>query len=161
MAHDDDAAASRHNGAGDAPGADAPGARDGGPNGLPRNWLTPVLLLLLREWSSYGYDLIEKAAAFGFAALNPGTLYRMLRQMEKEGMVSSAWDTTGQGPARRVYSITEAGEAYLKLWAGSLEHYQRLMESFFRLYARPAEQPQDHKDHKDRSKSARRPKSAE
>lgn len=133
MAHDDDA--SHGNGAQD--GHD----HDTAPNGLPRNWLTPVLLLLLREWSSYGYDLIEKAAAFGFAALNPGTLYRVLRQMEKEGMVSSAWDTTGQGPARRVYSITEAGEAYLKLWAGSLEQYQRLMESFFRLYMRPGEQP--------------------
>lgn len=146
MAHDDDdAAASRHNGASDA-----------APSGMPRNWLMPVLLLLLREWSSYGYDLIEKAAAFGFAALNPGTLYRVLRQMEKDGMVSSAWDTTGQGPARRVYSITEAGEDYLKLWAGSLEQYQRLMESFFRLYMRPAEQPKDH------SQSAtRRPRSTD
>lgn len=139
MAHDDDeAAASRANGSDGTNGAHD---HDTAPNGLPRNWLTPVLLLLLREWSSYGYDLIEKAAAFGFAALNPGTLYRVLRQMEKEGMVSSAWDTTGQGPARRVYSITEAGEAYLRLWAGSLEQYQRLMESFFRLYARPSEQP--------------------
>ena len=139
MAHDgDDAAASGGNGRAEPRDAHD---HDTAPNGLPRNWLTPVLLLLLREWSSYGYDLIEKAAAFGFAALNPGTLYRVLRQMEKEGMVSSAWDTTGQGPARRVYSITEAGEAYLKLWAGSLEQYQRLMESFFRLYMRPAEQP--------------------
>lgn len=104
------------------------------PGGMPKNWLTAVLLLLLREWSSYGYDLMEKAAAFGFAALNPGTLYRVLRQMEKEGLVSSGWDTSGQGPARRIYSITEAGEAYLKLWAGSLEQYRRTMDTFFRLY---------------------------
>jgi PadR family transcriptional regulator, regulatory protein PadR len=109
------------------------GAHDG-PGGMPKNWLTAVLLLLLREWSSYGYDLMEKAAAFGFAALNPGTLYRVLRQMEKEGLVSSGWDTSGQGPARRIYSITEAGEAYLKLWAGSLEQYRRTMDTFFRLY---------------------------
>jgi PadR family transcriptional regulator PadR len=146
MGFDDDTA-SRHNGATDASDASDASA----PTGLPRNWLTPVLLLLLREWSSYGYDLIEKAAAFGFAALNPGTLYRVLRQMEKEGMVSSAWDTTGQGPARRIYSITDVGEAYLKLWAGSLEQYQRLMESFFRLYTRPGEQPNK------QSKTAERP----
>ena len=149
MAHDDDddASAGPHNGVGSSSGA-----HESGPNGMPRNWLVPVLLLLLREWSSYGYDLIEKAAAFGFAALNPGTLYRMLRQMEKDGMVSSTWDTTGQGPARRVYSITEAGEAYLKLWAGSLEQYQRLMESFFRLYMRPAEQPKTPPKSPDRPK---------
>jgi len=109
-------------------------ARDDGATGMPKNWLTAVLLLQLRELNSYGYDLLEKAAAFGFAALNPGTLYRVLRQMEKEGLVNSGWDTSGQGPARRVYSITEAGEAYLKLWAGSLDQYRRTMDMFFRMY---------------------------
>ena len=105
-----------------------------GPEGMPRNWMTPVILLLLRQWSSYGYDLMERMAAFGFAAMNPGSLYRALRQLEKDGMVSSAWDTSGQGPARRMYSISEAGEAYLKLWASGIEHYRDMMNTFFRLY---------------------------
>jgi PadR family transcriptional regulator PadR len=106
----------------------------------PRDWLVPMLLLMLRQWSSYGYELMEKMAEFGFVALNPGSLYRLLRQMERDGMVTSAWDTTGQGPARRMYSITDAGEAYLELWAASLEQYQRLMEAFYRLYTgRPVE----------------------
>ena len=105
-----------------------------GPEGIPRNWMTPVILLLLRQWSSYDYDLMERMAAFGFAAMNPGSLYRALRQLEKDGMVSSAWDTSGQGPARRMYSITEAGEAYLKLWASGIEHYRDMMNTFFRLY---------------------------
>ena len=116
---------------------DDAGARDDShdsPTGMPKNWLMAVLLLQLRELNSYGYDLLEKAAAFGFAALNPGTLYRVLRQMEKEGLVDSDWDTSGQGPARRVYSITDAGEAYLKLWAGSLDQYRRTMDLFFNLY---------------------------
>jgi len=46
-----------------------------------RNWLVPVLLLMLREWSSYGYELMEKMAAFGFNTMNAGTFYRTLRQM--------------------------------------------------------------------------------
>jgi poly-beta-hydroxybutyrate-responsive repressor len=111
-----------------------------GPEGIPRNWMTPVILLLLREWSSYGYDLIERMAAFGFTAMNPGSLYRVLRQLERDGKVSSAWDTSGQGPARRMYSITEAGEAYLKLWASGIEHYRAMMNMFFRLYSG---QPED------------------
>ena len=106
----------------------------------PRNWMTAVILLLLREWSSYGYDLMERMAAFGFAAMNPGSLYRVLRQLEKDGMVSSTWDTSGQGPARRVYEITEAGEAYLKLWASGIEQYRTMMNMFFRLYT---ERPED------------------
>ncbi len=100
----------------------------------PRNWLVPVILLSLREWNSYGYELMERAAAFGFEAMNPGTLYRTLRQMEKEGIVESTWETSRGGPARRMYSITDAGRAYLDFWAKSLEQYQNTMDNFFRLY---------------------------
>ncbi len=106
----------------------------------PKNWLIPVVLLLLREWSSYGYELMERMASFGFAMMNPGTFYRALRQMEKDGMVNSAWDTSGGGPARRIYSITEAGEAYLKWWADSFGQYQKMMDALFRLHTgRPTE----------------------
>ncbi len=108
--------------------------------GAPTNWLTPAVLLLLRDMSSYGYDLMKALTRFGFAMMNPGPLYRMLRQMEKDGLVSSNWDTTRQGPARRIYSITEAGEAYLKLWGRSLDQYRRMMDQFFRLYTH---QPED------------------
>ena len=99
-----------------------------------KNWLVPILLLMLRQWSSYGYELMEKMSTFGLAAMNPGTFYRTLRQMEKDGMVSSNWDTSEGGPARRVYSITDAGEAYLNYWAESLNQYQRMMDTFFRIY---------------------------
>ncbi|HZS78670.1 MAG TPA: poly-beta-hydroxybutyrate-responsive repressor [Ktedonobacteraceae bacterium] len=99
-----------------------------------KNWLVPMLLLMLREWNSYGYELMEKMAAFGMASMNPGTFYRTLRQMEKDGMVSSRWDTSEGGPARRMYSITSLGEAYLKYWADSLNQYQKLMDTFFRFY---------------------------
>ena len=48
-----------------------------------------------------------------------------------------------------MYSITEAGEAYLKLWTESLNQYQKMMDTFFRLYTglpTPAETPTDKKD---------------
>jgi PadR family transcriptional regulator, regulatory protein PadR len=99
-----------------------------------KHWLVPILLLIVRQWGSYGYVLLEQLSTFGFAALNPGTCYRKLRQMEKDGMVSSHWETSESGPARRIYAITEAGEAYLIQWAQSLEQYQRMMETFLHLY---------------------------
>jgi poly-beta-hydroxybutyrate-responsive repressor len=49
-------------------------------------------------------------------------------------MVRSSWDTSEGGPARRIYSITDAGEAYLKFWADSLNQYQKMMDTFFRFY---------------------------
>jgi PadR family transcriptional regulator, regulatory protein PadR len=104
------------------------------PEARPRNWLVPVILLSLRDWNSYGYELMERASAFGFEAMNPGTLYRTLRQMEKDGIVESTWETSRGGPARRMYTITDAGRAYLDFWARSLEQYQDMMDTFFRLY---------------------------
>jgi PadR family transcriptional regulator, regulatory protein PadR len=101
----------------------------------PRNWLVPVTLLTLRDCTTYGYKLMEQTAKFGFGAMNPGTLYRTLRNMEKDGLCQSEWDTSsGTGPPRRVYSITDAGEAYLGVWVEALEQYQRNMDFFFSLY---------------------------
>lgn len=105
-----------------------------------KNWCVPVILLMLRQWNSYGYELMEKLTAFGLQTMNPGTFYRMLRQMEKDGIVSSTWDISVAGPARRVYAITQAGEEYLKFWAESLDQYQKMMNTFFQLYSLPTEQ---------------------
>jgi len=112
----------------------------------PRNWLVPVILLSLREWNSYGYELMERASAFGFEAMNPGTLYRTLRQMEKDGIVESTWETSRGGPARRMYTITDAGKSYLDFWARSLEQYQQTMDTFFRLYTGRPLQDKKEKD---------------
>jgi PadR family transcriptional regulator, regulatory protein PadR len=104
-------------------------------NVRPRNWSVPVILLSLRECGSYGYELMERTAALGFGTMNPGTLYRTLRHMERDGLCESEWDTTnGGGPARRVYSITDAGKLYLEFWAKSLEKCRQQVDAFFRLY---------------------------
>jgi len=101
----------------------------------PRNWLTPVALVLLREESSYGYELMERLQEeFGFEQIRAGSLYRTLRRAENEGLCKSEWETSEGGPARRVYSITEDGESYLAAWAKACEHYQNVMDSFARAY---------------------------
>lgn len=100
----------------------------------PSNWLEAVVLLSLRERNSYGYELMQRVRVFGFEAMNPGTLYRTLRRMENDGVVESSWETSGGGPARRMYSITGPGEANLGMWATSLEQYQHSVDDFFELY---------------------------
>lgn len=100
----------------------------------PRNWLMPVALVLLKEYSSYGYELWRRMRELGFEDMNPGTLYRALRKMGKDGLCKSKWETTSSGgPARRMYSITDRGETYLGSWVKSLEQYRRNIEAFFKL----------------------------
>ncbi len=123
------------------------GSKPRGAEARPRNWLEPVVLVMLREWNSYGYELLERTTAFGFEAMNPGTLYRTLRHMEKNGTVKSTWDASKGGPARRVYSITDAGEAYLDFWADALEQYRRNVDVFFRMYTgRPSRKDKENGD---------------
>ena len=101
----------------------------------PRNWITPVALVLLREESSYGHELMERLEQFGFEQILPGTLYRTLRRMEQKGLCKSQWETAEGGSARRMYYITELGESYLAAWAEGCERYQNVMDCFFQAYA--------------------------
>jgi PadR family transcriptional regulator PadR len=100
----------------------------------PKNWMVPVALVLLREEGSHGYELMERLEEFGFEEVDAGTLYRTLRRMEKEGLCESEWETSGSGPARRTYSVTDAGEEYLAAWAEGCKRYQNLMDCFYRAY---------------------------
>ena len=93
-----------------------------------------MVLASLRKHDSYGYELMQHLTQFGADATNPGTLYRTLRRMERQGWCTSEWETPKRGPARRRYSVTIAGEAYLGLWLEALEKYQRSMENLFKLY---------------------------
>jgi poly-beta-hydroxybutyrate-responsive repressor len=101
---------------------------------VPKNLMIPVLLISLRGWNLHGYKLIQQLTQFGFSSIDQGNVYRTLRQLEKENMVKSEWDTSTGGPAKRIYSLTDAGEAYLNTWAGSLEQYQSILNRFFTMY---------------------------
>ena len=67
-------------------------------------------------------------------APDPGTLYRTLRQFEEEGLVRSAWDTGGAGPARRVYELTEQGLEYLHAWAVNIRRTRERLNRFLAEY---------------------------
>ena len=93
-----------------------------------------MALVLLREESSYGYEIMERLEQFSFEQISAGTLYRTLRRMEQEGLCKSAWERSEGGPARRMYSITESGEAYLAAWAQACKQYQNVMDCFYQAY---------------------------
>src|SRR3954465_7887016 len=101
----------------------------------PRNWLVPVALVTLREKNTHGYELMERLPQFGFEEINSGTLYRTLRRMEKEGLCDSEWATSDCGPACRVYSVTDSGEAHLDSWAEGCKRYQQVLDAFSLAYA--------------------------
>lgn len=100
-----------------------------------KNFVLPFILLLLSRMSLHGYELMQKLESFGFKTIDHGNLYRLLRKLEQESLVCSEWDTSGNGPAKRKYSITEAGINYLQGYANQLELYQTMLDQFFNMYS--------------------------
>jgi len=83
------------------------------PGGLPKSFLQPCLLLLLKEEPGYGYDLVTRLKALGIDD-DSAAVYRSLRSLEERGAVYSYWNTSSTGPARRMYRLTPAGEEQLQ-----------------------------------------------
>ncbi len=101
-------------------------------------FLQPCLLLLLAEGPQHGYTLMEALHQRQLLDhdVDVGNLYRALRRMERDGLVTSAWNTEDRGPNKRVYEIAPAGVELLQHWAGMLEQRLRLLNHFLDEYHR-------------------------
>jgi len=93
-----------------------------------------VLFLLSKKGHSYGYDLSGELQhhALTDAEIERAALYRVLRQLETNGNVTSAWEVEKGGPARRVYKLTPKGREHLDEWATVLDHLSHSMARFVR-----------------------------
>jgi PadR family transcriptional regulator PadR len=93
-----------------------PAARPGSGNpliaDLRRAGLLPLIVLhyVSRE-PCYGNQLIDRIAALsaGAVAVNPNTMYPLLRSLEGRGLIAGAWEHP-ERRSRRFYRITAAGE---------------------------------------------------
>jgi PadR family transcriptional regulator, regulatory protein PadR len=96
----------------------------------------PSLLLLLRERPMHGYELIDRLpeVAGAESRVDVGNLYRLLRGLEDEGVVTSEWSADLPGPAKRTYELTDEGRRLLDRWAESLRDAQGVLSKFLERY---------------------------
>ena len=82
-----------------------------------------VLLTLARLGTAHGYQIAAEAEpmAVTHAGLDGAAVYRALRRLEGMGCVTSMWDTSGGGPARRLYTLTPRGREHLGEWVEVME----------------------------------------
>jgi len=98
-------------------------------------FVEPSILLLLRERPLHGYELIERLPELaGEGRIDVGNLYRLLRALEAEGLVSSEWSADLPGPAKRTYEVTPEGRRLLDRWAEALREAQGDVQSFLDRY---------------------------
>jgi DNA-binding PadR family transcriptional regulator len=63
-----------------------------------------------------------------------GNLYRVLRALEDDGVVTSEWRDDAPGPSKRIYELTAEGRRLLDGWAQALRTNQELVSSFLDRY---------------------------
>ncbi|MCC7445922.1 MAG: PadR family transcriptional regulator [Anaerolineae bacterium] len=88
-----------------------------------------LLLGVLRRNRMHGYQLnefIEREMAH-CSDLKKPTAYFLLKQMAKDGWIQQHTEPNGNRPPRRVYQLTDAGEAqYQRLLRENLASYYRM-----------------------------------
>ena len=121
-----------------APGADAaaieaaapeevargrPGSGDPLLAELRRAGLLPLLVLhFLGTGPSYGNQLMDRVVALsgGLLAVNPNTMYPLLRSLESRGLIAGEWEHP-ERRSRRFYTLTATGAEERDRLAGALE----------------------------------------
>jgi PadR family transcriptional regulator PadR len=80
---------------------------------LRRAGLLPLLVLhYISDKPCYGNQLIERIAdlTHGALAVNPNTMYPLLRSLEAQGLAAGEWEHP-ERRSKRYYRITDAGRA--------------------------------------------------
>lgn len=95
---------------------------------LRRGTLTISVLSQMKE-PKYGYALVQSLEEKGIA-MDPNTLYPLLRRLEGQGLLESQWETGGAKP-RKYYRRTEYGtqvyEQLKKQWESLSAAMERML----------------------------------
>jgi PadR family transcriptional regulator, regulatory protein PadR len=80
-----------------------------------------IILCVLSQLTEpkYGYALVESLEGKGIK-IEPGTLYPLLRRLEKQELLTSEWETSGAKP-RKYYILSAAGREVYRLLLGDWE----------------------------------------
>jgi PadR family transcriptional regulator PadR len=95
----------------------------------------PAVLLCLRDNPGHGYELLDQLQTLMPGdRVDMGNLYRVLRSLEREGLVASSWDDESPGPAKRIYVLTDSGRRVLDLWVGAFRKIEQQIAAFTERY---------------------------
>jgi PadR family transcriptional regulator PadR len=95
-----------------------------------------ILLAALEDGPAYGYSLVARLDQLtgGRLSLSDGTIYPALHRLERAGLLQSK-HAVAHGRRRRIYSLTERGEAEFERLRGEWEAFESGVQSLLRRTA--------------------------
>jgi PadR family transcriptional regulator, regulatory protein PadR len=95
-----------------------------------RRGIVVLAVLSQMDTARYGYSLIQQLAEKGLD-VEEGTLYPLLRRLEKQGLLESEWEVGGARP-RKYYRISAAGRDVLDMlraeWLDTVDVMRRILQ---------------------------------
>lgn len=97
---------------------------------LVRGHLDMLLLAVVESAPAHGYSISEelRRRSDDALALPEGTVYPALHRLERQGLLTSGWETVG-GRRRRVYRVTRKGEKALGIKRAEWGQFTRAVQS--------------------------------
>ena len=86
--------------------------------------LEGCILAVIAKGETYGYEILAVLEAKGLLEINEGTLYPILKRLEKKDLIRCRIGNSPYGPKRKYFSLSEEGNAYLLSWK---QTYQQLI----------------------------------
>jgi PadR family transcriptional regulator PadR len=112
---------------------DHPAPRSKRPSSPSKEVRAAWALLLLDEGATHGYEL-RRRLAWHRLKVDLAGVYRLLRELERDGWVQSRWLRASAGPRRRLYRLTPAGRENLDEMAAVIDEVRDTHDRFLRAY---------------------------
>jgi len=99
-------------------------------------WIQLLILRILYETPLHGYALNEHLNSYqkGRRPIKPGSMYTILRRMEKEDLLESTWDKESSRLNRRVYTLSEVGNKRLREGRNMVESQIAILTEMKQFY---------------------------
>ena len=97
--------------------------------------IQPAMLAILAKGPLHGYKLAQQVGGiphFLDEAPDVSGVYRMLKTLEKRGMVTADWDISQGGRPKRLFTITDEGRQCLEHWVATLQNYHKTIGSLLK-----------------------------
>ena len=95
---------------------------------LRKGILELAVMAALYQGSHYGYSLVRHLTGPGAIEIKEGTVYPILARLSREGLVHSQWVESSQGPPRKYYKLTAAGQAACESLQAEFRRLVRLVD---------------------------------
>lgn len=100
-----------------------------------KGYIESIILCLLKDEDLYGYEITRRIrnVCKDTFEIKEGTLYVVLKRLEKNNLICPYWDDTESGGGRRrYYKITEEGNKYLLSKKEEWLFFRGVMDIFFK-----------------------------